>query len=101
MMCDHCGNTEAIDVGPWRGDTLKEIDFRSAVAGDIPEAEIEETRVVACPNCGAQTEFNETVHAVECPFCATPVVTDTGLHRHIKPKGCCRSGWTNAPRAPR
>jgi ribosomal protein S27E len=87
MMCDHCGNTEAIDVGPWRGDTLKEIDFRSAVAGDISEAEIEETRVVACPNCGAQTEFNETVHAVECPFCATPVVTDTGLHRHIKPKG--------------
>ncbi|MFB1024113.1 MAG: primosomal protein N' (replication factor Y) - superfamily II helicase, partial [Octadecabacter sp.] len=87
MMCDHCGNTEAIDVGPWRGDTLKEIDFRSAVAGDIPEAEIEETRVVACPDCGAQTEFNETVHAVECPFCATPVVTDTGLHRHIKPKG--------------
>ena len=87
LICDHCGNTEAIEVGLWRAESLKEIDFRSAVAGDIPEAEIEETRVVSCPNCGAQTEFNETVHAAECPFCATPVVTDTGLHRHIKPKG--------------
>ncbi len=87
LICDHCGNTEAIEVGLWRADSLKEIDFRSAVAGDIPESEIEETRVVSCPNCGAQTEFNETVHAAECPFCATPVVTDTGLHRHIKPKG--------------
>jgi ribosomal protein S27E len=87
LICDHCGNTEAIEVGLWRADSLKEIDFRSAVAGDIPEVEIEETRVVSCPNCGAQTEFNETVHAAECPFCATPVVTDTGLHRHIKPKG--------------
>ena len=87
LICDHCGNTEAIEVGLWHAESLKEVDFRSAVAGDIPEAEIEETRVVSCPNCGAQTEFNETVHAAECPFCATPVVTDTGLHRHIKPKG--------------
>ena len=87
LICDHCGNTEAIEVGLWRAESLKEIDFRSAVTGDIPESEIEETRVVSCPNCGAQTEFNETVHAAECPFCATPVVTDTGLHRHIKPKG--------------
>ena len=25
-------------------------------------------------------------HATECPFCATPLVTDTGTHRHIKPR---------------
>ena len=87
LICDHCGNTQAISEGPWRGGTLKELDFRSAVAGDMPEAEIEETRVVSCPNCGAQTAFDETVHSAECPFCATPVVTDTGTHRHIKPKG--------------
>nr|WP_044044544.1 hypothetical protein [Octadecabacter antarcticus] len=87
MICDHCGNTGAIAAGPSRGGSLQELDFRSAVSGDMPVAEIEETRVVACPNCGAQTEFNETVHATECPFCATPVVTDTGTHRHIKPKG--------------
>jgi len=87
LTCDHCGNTQDISAGPWRGGTLRELDFRSAVAGNMPASEIEETHVVACPNCGAQTEFDETVHATECPFCATPVVTDTGTHRHIKPKG--------------
>ena len=66
---------------------MQELDFRTAVSGDMPADDIEETRVVSCPNCGAQTEFDETVHAAECPFCATPVVTDTGTHRHIKPKG--------------
>ena len=53
----------------------------------LSDAEIEETRVVSCPNCGAQTEFDADLHAAECPFCATPVVTDTGTHRHIKPRG--------------
>jgi hypothetical protein len=48
---------------------------------------MEETRVSQCPNCGAQVEFRPEIHAKECPFCATPVVTDTGTHRHIKPKG--------------
>lgn len=87
LTCDHCSNSQDINAGPWRGGTLRELDFRTAVAGDMSEAEIEETHVVSCPNCGAQTEFDQTVHAAECPFCATPVVTDTGTHRHIKPKG--------------
>ncbi len=87
LTCDHCGNTQNINAGPWRGGTLRELDFRAAVAGEMPDTEIEETRVVSCPNCGAQTEFDQSVHSAECPFCATPVVTDTGLHRHIKPKG--------------
>lgn len=87
LTCDHCGNSQSIQDGPWVGGTLRELDFRSAIASDMPDSEIEETRVVACPNCGAQTEFDETIHAAECAFCATPVVTDTGTHRHIKPKG--------------
>ena len=32
-------------------------------------------------------EFDPDVHATECPFCATPVVADTGIHRHVKPRG--------------
>lgn len=87
LTCDHCGNTHPIDQGPWAGGSLQELDFRKAVAGNVDADEIEETRVVSCPNCGAQTEFDADVHAAECPFCATPVVTDTGAHRHIKPKG--------------
>lgn len=87
LICDHCGNVEPISGStPWEGG-IKELDFRAAVANRLAEEDIEETRVVQCPNCGAQTEFDPDVHAAECPFCATPVVTDTGAHRHIKPRG--------------
>ncbi len=87
LVCDHCGNVQAIESqGPWTG-SIKELDFRQAVDQQLSDADIEETRVTTCPNCGAQTEFDPDIHAAECPFCATPVVTDTGLHRHIKPRG--------------
>ena len=86
LTCDHCGNEEHIEgAGLWGG--VHELDFRAAVEARLPESEIEETRVLSCPNCGAQVEFAEEIHAKECPFCATPVVTGTGTHRHIKPRG--------------
>ncbi|OAN84280.1 primosomal protein N' (replication factor Y) - superfamily II helicase [Jannaschia sp. EhC01] len=90
MICDHCGNEETIEVedGPWGGGTeLVENDFDAAMRGEFAAAEMEETRVSACPSCGAQVQFDGAAHSQECPFCATPVVTDTGTHRHIKPKG--------------
>ena len=87
LKCDHCGNVQPIEsAGPWAG-AIVELDFQRAVQKRLDAADIEETRVNACPNCGAQTEFDADVHAAECPFCATPVVTHTGLHRHIKPRG--------------
>lgn len=87
LVCDHCGNREDVLNAPWGGAALRELDFDAAVARRLPEAEMEETRVLTCPNCGAQVEFDPDLHAAECPFCATPVVTDTGRHRHIKPRG--------------
>ncbi|KMW58471.1 Primosomal protein N' (replication factor Y) - superfamily II helicase [Candidatus Rhodobacter oscarellae] len=86
LICDHCGN-EAEMAGPPPSGGIKELDFKAALQARLPEAEIEETRVSSCPNCGAQVEFDADTHAAECPFCATPVVTDTGTHRHIKPRG--------------
>jgi hypothetical protein len=85
MICAHCGNTAPLVQGPWAAAKIRELDFRTAVRGDLPAPEMEETRVAKCPNCAAEVEFDPAVHAKECPFCATPVVTDTGMHRHIKP----------------
>ncbi|MGR3758656.1 TFIIB-type zinc finger domain-containing protein [Roseobacteraceae bacterium NS-SX3] len=87
LVCDHCGDTKPVHDGPWRGGALRELDFRAALAEKLPDAEMEVTRTARCPNCGAEVEFDPAVHARECPFCATPVVTDTGASRHIKPKG--------------
>ncbi len=87
LTCDHCGHSELISGGPWQATSLRELDFEAAIARQLPEAEIEVTRVSTCPNCAAQVEFDPNTHAKECPFCATPVVVDTGENRHIKPKG--------------
>ncbi len=87
LGCDHCGNTLAIEGIRGNARALAELDLRRALDQDLPQAEMEETRVSQCPNCAAHVEFDADLHAAECPFCATPVVTDTGLHRHIKPKG--------------
>ena len=87
LICDHCGNVEPIENGPWgRSAAIRELDFQSAVNAELTGTEIEETRSVTCTNCGAIVEFDQTLHAAECPFCATPVVTDTGAHRQIKPR---------------
>lgn len=85
LVCPHCGHEETIDQSADRTEALRERDFDAALRNQIDTADIEETRVVKCPNCGAQTEFDEADQAGRCPFCDTPVVTDTGTHRHIKP----------------
>jgi len=89
LTCDHCGNQQAIgsNEGIWSVGAIRELDFRTAVAKALPEAETTEISVLSCPNCAAQVEFEPNMHAAECPFCATPVVTGTGTHRQIKPRG--------------
>lgn len=87
MVCDHCGNVLAIEGRENHLPAIRELDFRSALDAQLPDAEMEETRISQCPNCGSQLAFLPEEHAKECPFCATPVVTDTGISRHIKPRG--------------
>ena len=41
-------------------------------------------------------EFDGATHATECPFCATPVVVDTGTHRQIKPQALVPFALTEA-----
>ena len=86
MLCDHCGNTEALEGTRFGLAPIRELDLRAALDAKLPDADMEETRVSKCPNCAAQVQFDAAIHAAECPFCATPVVTDTGPHRHIKPR---------------
>ncbi|WP_234822522.1 primosomal protein N' (replication factor Y) - superfamily II helicase [Palleronia aestuarii] len=86
LLCDHCGNTAPLaeDKAP---PAIRELDFQTALEAALPASEMEETRISRCPNCGAEVEFDPDIHATDCPFCATPVVIDTGTHRHIKPRG--------------
>lgn len=85
LSCDHCGAQVALDTGD--ATPPRELDFKTALATQLPAQAMEDTRTARCPNCGAEVEFDADLHATECPFCATPVVTDTGQHRQIKPHG--------------
>ncbi|MEL7276746.1 MAG: primosomal protein N' (replication factor Y) - superfamily II helicase [Pseudomonadota bacterium] len=96
LKCDHCGNEDPLDpLSPWEAKAgVEEMDYGRAVSDQLDAAEMEETRVVGCSSCGAQVEFSAEEHAAECPFCASPLVTDTGTHRHIKPAGVLPFAFT-------
>ena len=88
LACDHCGHVQAI---PAAGDrkrarALQEHPLAQGLRDDLPGTEMEEVRTTTCTSCGAQIEFQGAAHATECPFCASPVVVDTGATRLIKPQ---------------
>lgn len=85
LVCDHCGHEETIERSA-APPAIREMDFRAALAEKLPQAETEDIRTAHCNSCGADIEFDPAVHAQECPFCASPVVTDTGTQRRIKPQ---------------
>jgi predicted RNA-binding Zn-ribbon protein involved in translation (DUF1610 family) len=88
LVCDHCGHVEIIPAAdaPRRARALGEIDLARGLRDDLPDDATEEVRQTPCPNCGALVEFHGAQHATECPFCATPVVVDTGSTRKLKPQ---------------
>lgn len=95
LVCNHCGHTDQIEMHGQREAALAEIDFEAGVSG-LEDVEYEERRTLNCENCGAHFEAPEDIHATECPFCATPVVTDTGIERLIKPQAVLPFGIPEA-----
>ncbi len=83
LKCQHCGHEEAI---PEARGAIPELDLGAVEANALPPDALQETRVAQCPSCGAQIELGADAHARECPFCASPIVTDTGVQRQIKPQ---------------
>jgi DNA-directed RNA polymerase subunit RPC12/RpoP len=88
LTCDHCGHVQTIAPKAPRARTraLQELDLARGLRDDLGSGDMVDIRTTSCPSCGAQVEVTGAVHATECPFCATPVVLDTGTQRHIKPQ---------------
>lgn len=88
LTCDHCGHVQTIPAsGPRRrARALQELDLYKGLQDDLSDDHMAEVRTTSCPSCGAQIEFSGATHATQCPFCASPVVVDTGTQRHIKPQ---------------
>jgi predicted RNA-binding Zn-ribbon protein involved in translation (DUF1610 family) len=88
LTCDHCGHVQQIAPQPSRSraKALQELDLATGLRGALPAVDMVEARTTTCPGCGAVIEITGATHATQCPFCATPVVLDTGTQRHIKPQ---------------
>ena len=97
LKCQHCGHEEAV---PAPGGPIPELDLRAVEHDSLPADIVEEHRFAQCPSCGAQIELGLDDHARECPFCASPIVTDTGPHRQIKPQAGQGKRWSSRRTAP-
>ncbi|GAB1364247.1 hypothetical protein MASR1M32_34830 [Rhodobacter sp.] len=88
LTCDHCGHVQEIPATSdrRRARALMEHDLQAGLRDDLPATATAEVRTVHCTSCGALIELTGAAHATECPFCASPVVLDTGSQRLIKPQ---------------
>lgn len=83
LVCDHCGQENLIE---YRQEDILEYDFHQALEELAKARPVVESSEIQCEACGAHFKFEQSVHAGECPFCGTPIVTATGRSRAIKPK---------------
>jgi DNA-directed RNA polymerase subunit RPC12/RpoP len=88
LTCDHCGHLQQIapDAPRSTARALQEHDLADGLKDDLAGDDMVELRTTSCPSCGALVEITGATHATQCPFCATPVVLDTGTRRLIKPQ---------------
>lgn len=83
LTCEYCGQSNQIEA---RTSAIVEYDFHQALqelAQAQPSSEISQ---IHCDACGAGFKFEKSVHAGECPFCGTAIVTSTAQARPITPK---------------
>ncbi len=80
LECQYCGHTNTIVN---KHESIHENDFYAALR-ELQQAQALKAQktYVKCVRCAAQFELDENIHAGECPFCGTAVITSTG---HIKP----------------
>ncbi|WP_136645037.1 primosomal protein N' (replication factor Y) - superfamily II helicase [Tabrizicola sp. YIM 78059] len=98
LTCAHCGHEQDIPAqsASSRARALQELDLATGLRGALPASDLAEARTTTCPSCGAVIEITGATHATQCPFCATPVVLDTGTQRHIKPQALVPFALTEA-----
>jgi len=85
LECQYCGHRNAIASST---EYLQELDLHRALeklqsSATVAPAE----KSISCPNCAAHFELDAHIHAGECPFCGTDVVTETSHAKPIKPQG--------------
>jgi len=83
LVCDYCGFENHIEH---RAGLIEEYDLQEALQ-QLSKSRTEPAKPqIHCNECGAGFQFEASVHAGECPFCGTPIVTTTAQTKPIQPK---------------
>ena len=83
IRCDHCGHESRIEPSRAR---IEELDYEHALDALRRQAPEVVQKTVKCQGCAAEFNFEEGVHADECPYCGSAIVTETDAHKLIKPQ---------------
>ena len=83
LTCNYCGQENLIAKSV---EKIQEYDFHQALTELANAKPITETAQIQCDACGAGFKFADSVHAGECPFCGTAIITSTVHARPITPK---------------
>ena len=85
LSCSYCGHNNPI---PQNAVEIQEYRFEEALQR-LAQAKNEPIRhetVVHCTVCAAKFKWDEHIHAGECPFCGTAVISSTEHLRLLKPR---------------
>ena len=84
LECTHCGTRNSIAIPDV---VIEEISLPKGLE------KLEKTRnlgttetILKCPNCAAEFDLDTHLHASDCPFCGTTVVTSTGEIHEFSPQ---------------
>jgi len=84
LVCKYCGAENLIEAST---EVIEEIDYEKFISEKLQHEEKQEISTVKCNSCGASTTLKPNVSADNCPFCDTPLVTQSGsTSTQLKPK---------------
>lgn len=82
LSCEYCGSEEAIVSE----NIIEENDYNKYLE-NYEKENYNETKIVRCRSCKAQSTVDENLSSMQCPYCNSPLIEqDIHLERYIKPE---------------
>lgn len=83
LHCDYCGSDTPIETKVIAN--VNELDYLQYIR-HFEDINTQNTNVIQCRKCGAESTFDESMKSMECPYCGTPLIeADAHYERLIKP----------------
>lgn len=86
IKCQYCGHENPIEETGDLEAAHEEQDFHQAIENLRDKAPMVTEKTVKCTACAAEFTWDDDVHADDCPFCGSPIVTDPKDSRHLQPQ---------------